>query len=216
MESERDAGRPGVPEEPHYTPMRGTAPWVQTWSGQAVCLVDPNPATIRRVDITRALTRLPRFNGHTEEVYTVAQHSVLVARIAATELRGTYGAPPAFTAAALLHDAHEAYMGDIVRPVAALPGFEAPVAQLKARLQRAIHLALGLPEVLPDDWRAAIHRADMIALATEARDLMGKPPQPWGLTAEPMTSCLRVAWHRGTLNRFSMLLQDALEQMEGA
>jgi uncharacterized protein len=192
------------------------APWVQTWCGEAVDLVDPDPRTIRRVDITRSLSRLVRFNGHTEEQYTVAQHSVLVARIAATELGGTYGAPPAFRAAALLHDAHEAYMGDIVRPVAALPGLEASIAQLKARLQRAIHVAFGLPEVLPDEWRAAIHAADMIALATEQRDLMRKPPREWGLTHQPIDGCLNSMLARGTLNRFSMDLQQALEAAEEA
>lgn len=191
-------------------------PWVQTWSGQAVDLTDPDPKTIRRVDITRSLSRLVRFNGHTEESFTVANHSVLVARIAASELPGGRGAPPAFTAAALLHDAHEAYMGDIVRPVAALPGLEAPIAQLKARLQRAIHLAFGLPEVLPLEWAGAIWRADQIALATEARDLMSTPSRDWGLKAEPMGKCLRILWHSGALSRFSMDLQGALDAMEGA
>jgi hypothetical protein len=187
------------------------APWVQTWTGQAVDLAAPDPGAIRRVDIARSLSRLARFNGHTEEPYTVAQHSVLVARLASAAWIGE--APAAFRLAALLHDAHEAYMGDIVAPVSFLPGFTAPVRQLKQRLQRAIHTRFGLPETLPEDWQRAIHCADLTALATEKRDLMAPPPRPWGALPHPIGTDIRALLRSGSLNCFAEMLTSAADEV---
>jgi hypothetical protein len=161
------------------------AAWVQTHTGLAVDLMNPQGDTIHPKDIAVSLARLARFNGHTIDTFSVAQHSVLVLQIVDSDpwlKRGDFfdAAPPGLRLAALLHDGHEAYCGDITSPVASLPGFAAPVAQLKNRLQRAIHRRFGLPEVLPAEWRATLKRADAVALATEKRDLMAPEPRSWG------------------------------------
>lgn len=180
-------------------------PWVQTWTGTAVDLLDPQPHTIRKTDIVRSLKALVRFNGHTDTPYTVAQHSVFVMRLVTGAGHVSFAG---LRLAALLHDAHEAYMGDIVRPVASLPGLAAPIAQLKARLQRAIHLRFGLPATLPAEWTTIIHEADMVALATEKRDLMMAEPRPWGLKHEPADFDLRSALRDGSLDEFGAWLGD--------
>jgi len=160
--------------------------WVQTVTGGMMDLEKPTPEAVHAHDICVALARLPRFNGHTLEPFSVAQHSLLVLRILDDEDEGT--ADPGLRLAALLHDAHEAYMGDVVSPVASLPALREPIAALKDRLQRVIHVAFGLPEVLPVEWRRRIGWCDLVALATEKRDLMAPEPQDWNLRARP--------WHQ--------------------
>ena len=80
--------------------------WILTWSGKRFDLFEPTPEMIDPRDIAQALGTIARFNGHTKEHYTVAQHSVIVANLV----------PPEHQLAALLHDATEAYIGDMVRP----------------------------------------------------------------------------------------------------
>ncbi len=148
--------------------------WIQTHTGEAMDLREPRPETVHPHDIAVALARLPRFCGHTIEPFSVAQHSVLVHDIL------VWLAPNAertLRLAALLHDAHEAYMGDIPKPLCELLG--APVAQLKRRLDRVIHVRFGLPETLPEGWDLLVRQADRIALATEREWLMGPEPKPW-------------------------------------
>jgi hypothetical protein len=183
---------------------------VQTITGQAVDLLDPRPDTIRKHDIAFALGRTQRFNGHTEAPYSVAQHSVLVARLVT---RAMPNPSPRLMLAALLHDAHEAYMGDIATPVARLPGFKAPVAQLKARLQGVIHRAFWLPAVLPAEWRAAIKHADLVALATEKRDLLGPEPRPWAPLPEPAGDDVAALLRRGALNGFAAMVTALADEM---
>jgi hypothetical protein len=105
------------------------------------------------------------------------------------------GASRRLSLAALLHDAHEAYIGDITSPVAdaltRCAGGTNHIKALKARIDGAIHAAAGLPSPLPAGWSAAIRAADLIMLATERRDLMLDgpwtqilpAPAPRGLTA---------------------------------
>ncbi|CCG42154.1 hypothetical protein [Magnetospirillum molischianum] len=84
--------------------------------------------------------------------------------------------------AALIHDAHEAHIGDIATPVAeALAELGVPhaVDQLKGLHDRAIYDAAGLPWPVPEGWRTVINTADKIALATERRDLLATPLTPW-------------------------------------
>ena len=86
--------------------------WIQTYAGVKFHPWDPRPGSIRIVDVAHSLSNLCRFNGHCLEFYSVAQHSCVVAGIAMVESRrldvGMH---------ALLHDAAEAYVGDLVRPV---------------------------------------------------------------------------------------------------
>jgi len=186
--------------------------WVQTHTGIAVDLLDPQPDTIHPRDIEVALARQMRFNGHTIDTFSVAQHSVLVLQafddIAEREKWDTV-CLNRVRLAVLLHDAHEAYMGDIVRPVGSLPGFAAPVEQLKRRLQRAIHERFDLPRSVGPGWAKVIHHCDMVALATEKRDLMAPEPRSWGDMAPPLAISLKTFGYRYELARaFSHLLEQ--------
>jgi 5'-deoxynucleotidase YfbR-like HD superfamily hydrolase len=182
--------------------------WVQTSTGARMDLENPSARDVHLHDIAVGMARIVRFNGHTLEPFSVAQHSMLVLDTVVHLCAERHDpATDALRLAALLHDAHEAYMGDIVSPVAALPGFQAPVAQLKRRLQRAIHARFGLPEVLPDAWQWLIARADLLALATEKRDLMAPAPAPWGDLPEPLPRRLDLHYRYWLMSRFRATLE---------
>jgi hypothetical protein len=169
--------------------------WAQTWSGAAVDLLAPDPATIRLADIAWSLSRLPRFLGHTRGgmPYSVAQHSVLCESLVPA------GVQPAAKLAVLLHDAHEAYTGDIPTPLkTALAELRRvwggdcdPLRVVQDRLQDAIETAFGFDEITwCGDTDAITHKADRLALAIEKRDLMGPAPRPWGDLPSPAGQCL--------------------------
>ncbi len=143
--------------------------WIQTWSGGRFHPFAPDPAEVRVADIAHALSLLCRFNGHCRAFYSVAEHAVRVSR----------AVPPEHALAALLHDAAEAYVSDVPRPVRRrVPDFDA----VEARILAVILERFGLPPRLPD----AVRAADDALLATELRDLMAPPPEPWALRAEPL------------------------------
>ena len=124
--------------------------WVQTVSGIPFDLLDPKPDMVRGDDIAHALSRIVRFNGHTSgEPYSVAHHSMLVA-----DLLASWGAPPAIVREGLLHDAAEAYYGDIVSPLkrAMVAGisrdvsdFETVAARIDEVVRQAASAGLGTP-----------------------------------------------------------------------
>ena len=139
-------------------------PWMQTHSGAHVHLLTPEVDEIRLLDIAHALSRIPRFTGHTRGhyAYSVAQHSVWVAETV----------PGPMALAALLHDAHEAYLGDIATPVklainmVVRPWFD-PVAALKNHIQCVIHAKFRLPFPLHTKVAEIVHEADIAALEFE-------------------------------------------------
>lgn len=126
-------------------------------------------ADIREVAHSLALTN--RYGGHSRKPVTVASHSVLVSRL--VPQRGT------LPYQALMHDAHEAYFGDVTRPVKELVG--EPVRIAEAMLSRMLRRTFGLPEVLDPLVKAA----DDYALALEVRWYM-----PRGAAADRVLSCL--------------------------
>ena len=135
-------------------------PWMQTYTGKAFVLDPPDPMLVDIYDIAKALSCLARYNGHTNEspVYSVAQHSVLVAR----------HLPPILQLYGLMHDAAEAYLGDLANPVKELvPEFK----RLEYTVQGAIHERFNLEWPLPEEWAREIKRVDLAALITEKRDL---------------------------------------------
>ena len=154
------------------------APWMQTVSGRALDLLTPTPDQIDLGDIAHALAHINRFSGHTLRPWSVAAHSRLVMRIA-----GQRTDDPQILLAALLHDAHEAYTGDLTSPMKdALawidPGARQTWRLLETRLQVAIHRAVGLPDYLSVDARDAIHHADLCALDAESV-LRAPSARPW-------------------------------------
>ena len=143
--------------------------WIQTYTGRRFYPLDPAAGDFDVRDIAHSLSMLCRFNGHCLRFYSVAEHSVRVSRLLDGELR-LWG---------LLHDAGEAYLTDLPRPVKGLiPEFRG----LEDRILEAAMRSFGLPWPMP----AEVKLADDRLLATEARDLMGPPPADWGLTAAPL------------------------------
>jgi hypothetical protein len=116
--------------------------WIETYTGKEFYPYDPRPEEVDIRDIAHALAHICRFNGHTKYHYSVAQHSVYCA-----ELAKRRGYSTAIQLYALLHDAAEAYICDIPRPLKpSFTGYDL----LEARLQSTIILALGLPAVFVD------------------------------------------------------------------
>lgn len=144
--------------------------WIQTRYGKEWKLLDPDPADVCLQDIAASLNWLCRFNGHCSRFYSVADHSVLVAR----ELESVHG--PRLALHGLLHDAAEAYMGDMASPLKRLfPEFK----KMEEKTLRVIYEGLGVE--YPSDADLKIVKAyDLRALVTEQALFMPDPPKPWG------------------------------------
>jgi 5'-nucleotidase len=139
-------------------------------SGRRLDLLDPSPLDIEIEDIAHGLARVARWNGQTggDHAFSVAQHCVLVERIVA-ELRPK--SVKTLRLAALLHDAAEYVIGDLISPFKAAVGLDYKAFEL--RLARAIHIRFGLPPELKAEETALIKRADHIAAFFEAVQLAG-------------------------------------------
>lgn len=143
-------------------PRAESEPYVSTFLGNRFYFCDPRIDDVHIEDIAHGLAFQCRFNGQTRAFYSVAQHSLLVARLVPSRLR----------LAALLHDAAEAYLGDMVKPLKqCFPAFSA----MEAKVMAIIGKRFGV-DTFTDP---AIKRADLIALATEKRDLMPNSTEPW-------------------------------------
>jgi len=144
--------------------------WQRMLSGRRLDLLDPSPLDVEISDIAHGLARVARWNGQTEgdHAYSVAQHSLLVEAIL-----GRRKAPTGrlLLLAALVHDGPEYVIGDMISPFKAVIG--GAYKQVVARLQRAVHLRVGLPAELPASWRDRIKKADRVAAYFEAVGLAG-------------------------------------------
>ena len=141
-------------------------PAVSTKSGRRVSLLNPSPSQIVIGDIAHGLAHQCRFNGQTNKFYSVAQHSVLVASILPRELR----------LAGLLHDASEAYLGDVVQPLKdLLPEYQS----IETNFCEVLGARFGVNLQHND----AIRHADLVVLATERRDLMPMDNADWSSIA---------------------------------
>ena len=147
-----------------------TRAWQRMLSGRRLDLLDPTPVDIEIEDIAHGLAFVARWNGQTrgDWPYSVAEHSLLVEQIFA---RANPGSSPRWRLAALLHDAPEYVIGDMISPVKAAvgPGYD----ELDLRLTAAIHLRFGLPAVLPVQIKTAIKVADKISAWLEAVRIAG-------------------------------------------
>jgi 5'-nucleotidase len=143
--------------------------WQRMLSGRRLDLLDPSPLDIEMADIAHGLARVARWNGQTEgaHIFSVAQHSMLVETIARQRAR----LDRKERLAALLHDAPEYVIGDMISPFKAVIGDAYKIVE--ARLLSAIHLRFGLPAALPVDLLALIKAADRAAAYLEATRLAG-------------------------------------------
>lgn len=150
--------------------MRQPRAWQKMLSGRRLDLLDPTPVDIEIEDIAHGLAFVARWNGQTlgDYAYSVAEHSLLVERL---YCRLTPAAQPKWKLAALLHDAPEYVIGDMISPVKAAvgPGYD----DLDQRLAAAIHLRFGLPATIPAEVKKQIKKADRISAWMEATQIAG-------------------------------------------
>lgn len=172
------------------------APYVSTFLGNRFYLTQPRIDDVDIEDIAHGLAYQCRFNGQTREFYSVAQHSLMV-----TDL-----VPEPCRLAALLHDAAEAYLGDMVKPLKNLfPEFSV----IEGRVMQIIGHRFGVDLEALDP---SIKQADLVALATEKRDLMPHSTETWVNLQDvaPLPEALRpmspMAAKAAFLERFDRLL----------
>ena len=144
--------------------------WQRMLSGRRLDLLDPTPMDIEIEDIAHGLAFVARWNGQTKGdfAYSVAEHSLLVTDIFAQQHPN---APVKWQLAALLHDAPEYVIGDMISPVKAAvgPGY----GELDDRLTAAIHLRFGLPAQIPITIKKQIKKADKLSAWLEAVQIAG-------------------------------------------
>ena len=159
--------------------------WIPTSQGIEFDIERPRYGQVLAMDIAWSLAQLNRFTGHALRPYSVAEHSLLVCEIAERE----FGLDVHGLLAALMHDAHEAYCGDLHTPGKHVVGYG--WAAFERRLQTnvtgafALHTAVGV-------HGANIKRADLLALATERRDLLPRTTTPW----QSLTGIEPIGWVR--------------------
>jgi len=160
--------------------------WCNTWSGVQFFPFRPTAEMVKASDIAHALSNQTRYFGHGESFYSVAEHSVSVAL--AVELLGGSEAEQLW---GLLHDASEAYVGDLAAPIKRhllLAGYR----EVEQRVQNAVAVYFGLPPEMP----AIVKHADYQLLAIESPILMPRQPAPWGLPPidELLRNKIEVQW----------------------
>lgn len=156
-----------------------TNAWMQTYTGGKFYPLSPDPAEVDPVDIAHALSLICRYGGHVERFYSVAEHCVLMSR----------HVPEEFALWALLHDATEAYVGDMIRPLKhSMPEY----VDAEDRVMEAVAIRFGLAtSVMPDkvkdadnriilDERAAVLRPTGEVWAADALRPLGVRIHAWG------------------------------------
>lgn len=151
--------------------------WQRMLSGRRLDLLDPSPLDVEIEDIAHGLARVARWNGQTKGdwAYSVAEHSVLVEKIF-SRLRPVPG--PDQQLMALLHDAPEYVIGDMISPFKSAIGYD--YKAFEARLEAAVHIRFGLPAHPSETVKARIKRADRASAYFEAVQLAGFEPAEAG------------------------------------
>ena len=170
--------------------------WIQTFTGKRFDFEEISPERIDIVDIAHGLSLNCRFNGHCARFYSVAQHSVLVSELV----------PPENALWGLLHDAAEAYLGDITRPLKRiLPN----IMEIESKILEAVAQRFALPSSVPD----AVFAADDKLLATEASQLMAEYSDGHYGPANPVAGLRITPWpwevaEERFLSRADILLKE--------
>lgn len=139
--------------------------WMQTFTGRQFWPLDPRPGEVEILDIAHALANQCRYAGHCRRFYSVAEHSVLLARVFAKREERLW---------ALLHDASEAYLVDLPMPVKRyVPAY----VSAERVVMDAVCRRFGLPPDIPE----AVHDADYRILRDELEQNMASPPAPWAV-----------------------------------
>ena len=169
--------------------------WMCTFTGIQYYPADPRSDDVKLMDIAHALSMLCRFTGHCREFYSVAEHSVLVSQIV----------PREYALVGLLHDATEAYISDVNRPLKqSLPDYK----RIEDINWRVIAEKFRCPIVMPD----SVHLADVAVLKTEARALMPDAAHQWNLPGQAASVAIRCLPPRDAKNVFI----DRFEQLTGS
>lgn len=175
---------------------------ISTYTGRVIDVLDPQPENIDIKDIAHHLSLICRFNGACEEHYSVAQHSVLVMHLVPE------GTTLGIRLEALLHDAAEAYVGDLTSPVKIAlreKSLTSDFDHLERRFQKAINKKFGL--VYDANASGWIHQADLIARATERRDVCTFPNKvtwPELKNVKPRTE--RISFMPSAMAKYTFLL----------
>jgi hypothetical protein len=171
--------------------------WLQTYTGIKFYPLDPKPEEVDINDVAHALSLLCRYGGHCREFYSVAEHS----------FHASYLVPPEHALTALMHDATEAYLVDVPRPI---KKYLTNYVEIEDELWRVIAGKWGMPAVMPQ----CVHDADVAMLFAERDQIVEHASDvEWGMglvtpvTARPRITCLspRIA-ERLFLRRFEALL----------
>lgn len=149
--------------------------WIQTYTGKRFDPLAPEAKSVTIIDIAHALSNMPRFGGHAKRFYSVAQHSLLVKEIA----------PPEDGLQALLHDATEAYLMDLPRPIKYSPELIF-YREAEEVLHQEIMWHFGLSAVIPD----SVLHADRFALKLEANWHMSPMDPEWAKEMEMVPAIL--------------------------
>lgn len=147
--------------------------WICTFSGNRFWPLDPRAEEIDPVDIAHALSLQCRWTGHVRTFYSIAEHSCRVADAIYKSMKPS-GHRIMATLWGLLHDASEAYLCDVARPVKVSPEM-APYREAERRLELTIAQRFNLPTTMPD----VVKHFDEVLLVTEARDLMASFDNRW-------------------------------------
>jgi hypothetical protein len=177
--------------------------WIQTYSIGQFWPLDPRANEVWIADIAHSLSMMCRFTGHVHEFYSVAEHCVRVS-FAAAERAATDGLDVALHARwGLLHDASEAYLVDLARPVKRTPEM-APYRDAEARIMAAVAERFGLG----GDEPPLVKTVDMALCYTEARDLFPSVHPAWHWHAPPLPETIRPWSPRMAKHRFLTRFRD--------
>jgi len=168
--------------------------WVNTYTGKHFHYLDPQPEEIDIIDIAHSLSLTCRYGGHCKQFYSVGDHSIRVAEIV----------PDGLKLRALLHDAAEAYLTDLPRPIK----YDIPEFRIRENIiQRTIEAKFGIKTsrspLIPDPDKKIIKWADNILLATEARDMMHDMVD-WSALPDPLPEMILPMCSSAVENVFMM------------